>query len=250
MAGRGEKGIWKRVVWCGERKRFDIDCFDLLRPCREVGRQGRFRSGVFRSAKCGRDIQYESGLELAFVERLERDDDVVFYWDQPVRIPFRCGKRRLYYTPDFGVWLASGRFVLVEVKELPGMLDDGVQLRIEALMEFCRTRGFGLLLTDGRHGPQRLLAGRINRPLERALTTALEERGALRGAECRELMQRLGATPAQLYRAVIRLRLRFRPFPLWLRAGSRRTVFRQVFFEHRRYEDLPENQSTPFSARG
>lgn len=248
MAGSGDKGIWRKVVWCGERKRFDIDCFDLLRPCREVQCGGRFRSGVFRSAKCGREIQYESGLELDFVKRLERDDHVVFYWDQPVRIPFRCGKRRLYYTPDFGVWLASGRFVLVEVKDLPAMLDDGVQLKIEALMEFCRERGFGVLLTNGRHGPDRLLAGRVNHRLERELLAAIG-RGCLNEASCRELTERCNARTAELYRAVIRLRLRLRLFPLKLRTESRRSIFRQVFFEHRRYDDLPENQTQPFQKK-
>lgn len=205
--------ILSKVLWFDKRIRFDIDYFDLLRPQREVSHCGRYRSGLFHSEKCGRDIQYESALELRFAEQLEKNPRVVFYWDQPVKIPYWRGRRKVNYTPDFGLCLKTGHVVLAEVKELADMLDYRVQQKTEALMEFCSERGFGLLLTDGRHTPKDLLKGKVNRKLERGLLARLEN-GPLRQAACRELMERCGATPAQLYKAVIRHDLRFRSFPM------------------------------------
>nr|WP_195461347.1 TnsA endonuclease N-terminal domain-containing protein [Alistipes sp. D31t1_170403_E11] len=174
------KDITCEILWFKQKLRFDIDYFDLLQPRREVSYDRRFRSGLFHSEKCGRDIQYESALE-----------------DQPVRIPYWRGRRKVTYTPDYGIYLDSGHVVLVEVKELSEMLDYRVQQKTEALMAFCSDRGFGLLLTDGRHTPRDLLKGKVNRRLERALLAALDEH-PLRQAECREIMDRCHATSAEL----------------------------------------------------
>lgn len=232
-----KRGILQKTLWFARRTRYDFDLFELLRPCREVSHKERYKSGRYRSEKCGRDIQYESALELAFIRQLEADPHVVFYWDQPVRIPYRRGRRRLHYTPDFGICLDSGCFVLAEVKDLAGMLDNRVQQKTEALMEFCAARGFGLLLTDGRHTPRDLLRGRVNRPFEKALIAALGP-DALRHDACLDLMKRYGATPAQLYRTVIRHRLRFRSFPLWLRRDNPNRLFFRAFFERCPARDL------------
>lgn len=231
-----EEMIWKRAIWFKRKMRFDIDYFDLLQPRREVSHGRRYRSGLFHSEKCGRDIQYESSLELGFVRLLEENQHVVFYWDQPIKIPYWRGRRKVTYTPDYGIYLDTGYFVLAEVKDLPGMLDFRVQQKTEALMAFCSDRGFGLLLTDGRHTPVDLLKGKVNRRLERALLAALDEH-PLRQAECREIMQRCNATPSELYRAIVRLRLKFRPFPMKLQLGNENDLFRQVFFERKKYED-------------
>ena len=221
--------------------RFDIDYFDLLQPRREVSYDRRYRSGLFHSEKCGRDIQYESALELSFAQGLEQNQHVKFYWDQPVRIPYWRGRRKVTYTPDYGIYLDSGHVVLVEVKELSEMLDYRVQQKTEALMAFCSDRGFGLLLTDGRHTPRDLLKRKVNRRLERALLAALDEH-PLRQAECREIMDRCHATSAELHKTIIRQQLKYRPFPMKLQKGNDNQLFRQVFFERKKYEDL----ITPF----
>lgn len=75
--------ILERTLWFERKMRFDIDYFDLLQPRREVSYDRRYRSGLFHSEKCGRDIQYESALELSFAQGLEQNQHVKFYWDQP-----------------------------------------------------------------------------------------------------------------------------------------------------------------------
>lgn len=237
MPAKKGKDIWSRVLWFERKDRFDFDFFNMLEPCRAVTSHPRYRSGVYRSEKCGRDIQYESALELRFIERMERAPRVVFYWEQPVRIPFWRGRRKVFYTPDFGIFLDSGHFVLAEVKELPDTLDYRVERKTEALMNFCSGHGFGLLLTDGRHGPDALLKGKVNRRLEKELLEALAS-GELRHEQCHQIMRRCNATAAQLYMAVIRHNLKFRPFPMKIQRGNDQSVSRQVFFGRKKYEEL------------
>lgn len=247
MAKKSDNRILAKVLWFKNRTRFDIDYFDLLQPRREVSLHPRYRSGLFYSIKCGREIQYESALELRFVQQLEANKHVVFYWEQPVKIPYWRGRRKATYTPDFGIYLDSGYFVVAEVKDLPDMLDYRVQQKTESLMEFCSDRGFGLLLTDGRHTPKDLLKGKINRKLEKELVAVLAH-NALRQPQCRDIMERCNATLPELYKAVIRLGLRFRSFPMVIRSGNNNRIFLRLFFEGKKYEDLIE-ETFPTSSK-
>ena len=55
-------------------------------------------------------------------------------------------------------------------------------------------------------------------------------------------MERCHATTAELHKTIIRQQLKYRPFPMKLQKGNDNHLFRQVFFERRKYEDL----ITPF----
>lgn len=237
MPSNRDDKLFKKVLWFSRREKFDIDFFDLLLPRRTVSQHPRYRSGVFRSEKCSRDIQYESALELKFIERLERDGRVSFYWEQPVRIGYRRGRKRQVYTPDFAIYLVSHEVILAEVKDLAGMLDHRVQLKAEALMEFCSAHGFGMLLTDGRNTPHALLKGKLNRKLERRIMAALET-GTLEEEECRRIMDECKATSRELYKVIIRQNLKFRPFPFRLQKGNRNAVFRRVYFANESYDGI------------
>lgn len=242
--------LFRKVLWFRNRAKFDIDFFDILLPARTVSQHYRYKSGVYYSEKCGREIQYESALELEFIKKLEKHRNVMFYWDQPVRISYWRGRRRQTYTPDFGIYLRSREFIIAEVKDLPGMLDHRVQMKTEALMEFCSQRGFGLLLTDGKNSPDRLLKAKVNRKLEREILAALGS-NVLRKTECQQIMGRCHATQSQLYKTIIRNDLKFRPFPLKLQRGNGNLIFRQVFFEKKSYDDLVEYQTPDwFKATG
>ena len=233
--------LFRKVLWFENRGRFDIDYFEILQPRRQVSHKPRYKSGVFHSEKCCREIQYESGLELDFIRFLEESRDVLFYWEQPIGIPYWRGKVKAKTYPDFGIYLRSQHFVIAEVKPLADMLDSRVQLKTEALMAFCSERGFGLLLTDGRHTPKDLMKGKVNRKLERELLAALNN-SPIYQSQCQEIMEQCNATKNELYKAVIRLGLRFRPFPIKLQHGDSKSIFRQVFFERKSYYELNENQ--------
>lgn len=75
-------------------------------------RRGRGRVGNvvgrYPSAKMGRTIQFESHLELGAIYLTERDEDVLEYYDQAVRIPLcyraKSGRQTTqWHTPDFFV---------------------------------------------------------------------------------------------------------------------------------------------------
>ena len=73
-------------------------------------------------------------------------------------------------------------------------------------MEFCSMHGFGFLLTDGKHTPEHLLKGKVNRRLEKELKAVLDT-NPIRGEQYRSIKEHSEATPSQLYRAIIRLGL-------------------------------------------
>jgi len=57
-------------------------------------------AGHFYSQKLARTVQYESGLELNIMTRLERSDQVSFYQEQPVVIPYSFKDKLRKYYPD------------------------------------------------------------------------------------------------------------------------------------------------------
>jgi len=224
-------------MWFNNRIKYDIDFFDCLQPQRKVSKKSRYKSGLFYSEKCNRDIQYESGIELNFIKLLENSKKVKFYYEQPVRIAYRRGRKQESYTPDFGVYLTSKEFVLVEIKDLPSMLNDRVQLKVEALIDFCSKKGFGFLLTDGKNTFDKLLKTKMNRKLDRAILVALED-NILRGTQFKEIMKRCNGTQNELYKIIIRHNLKYKPFPFRLQHGNKSEIFRQVFIEKKCYDDL------------
>lgn len=234
---RGSQNIFDRVTWFAYKEKFEIDYFELLQPRRTVSEHSRYRSGLYYSKKCNRRIQYESALELHFIESLERNERVAFFWEQPVKIPYWRGRRKVNYTPDFGIYLRTGHFIVAEVKELSDMLDYRVERKTEALMQFCSERGFGLLLTNGTHTPKDLMKGKYNRKLERELLEALAK-APLRHDQCHAIMERCGATTAQLCKAVIRHNLRYKSFPVKLQHGTEESLFRQVCIAGENYDQL------------
>ena len=233
--------LFRKVLWFENRSRFDIDYFEMLQPRREVSHKPHYKSGLFCSDKCHREIQYESGLELEFIRELERSGEVLFYWEQPAAIPYWRGKLKARTYPDFGIYLKSGQFILAEIKPLSDMLDHRVQAKAEGIMDFCCRHGFGFLLTDGKHTPEHLLRGRVNRRLERQLIAALDT-SPLRAEQYKAIKESCGATPSQLYRAIIRLDLKYSSYRLKLQRGNQSPIFRQVYFERKKYEDLFEER--------
>jgi putative transposase len=83
-------------------------------PARRVRGRASNVSGRYPSAKMGVSIQFESQhVELWAIYAMERDDDVLEYYDQPTRIQLhytsRSGhKTSPWHTPDFLVIRRNG----------------------------------------------------------------------------------------------------------------------------------------------
>lgn len=230
-----EQTLYRKILWFDNRIKYDIDFFDLLQPQRKVSGGDRYKNGLFYSDKCKRWIQYESGLELKFITQLEELKNVLFYYEQPVKIPYRRGKRKQTYTPDFGIYLTTNEFVLVEIKDLPSMLENKVQMKAEALIKFCSKKGFGLLFFDGKHTFDKLLKLKNNRLLEKAILKAIDN-NVLRKAQYQEIMKTCHSTANELWKVIIKHNLKFTLFPFKLQHGNRNKLFRQVFVEKIRYK--------------
>lgn len=232
-----EKAFYNNILWFDKRVRYEDDFFEWFQPQRKVKDNPRYKSGLFYSEKCGRNIQYESGLELAFIKQLEQKKNVRFYYEQPVQVKYKRSKIRKDYTPDFGVFLDTNEFVLVEIKDLPGMLDNKVQMKIEGLIDFCSQRGFGLLLTDGTHTIDKINRAKNNKNLEKDILAVINN-GIMRKAECTELMDKHNATQMELYKIVLHNKLKFRSYPFHLKDGNKNHLFYQVYVEKKRYDDI------------
>lgn len=232
-----EQKLYRKILWFDKRLQYEIDFFDLLQPQRQVSEHHRYKSGIFYSEKCKREIQYESGLELNFIQQLEKLNNVLFYYEQPVQITYWRGRKKQIYTPDFGLYLDTKEFVLVEIKDLPSMLEDRVQMKAEALLAFCAKKGFGLLFYDGKYTFDKLLKSKSNRKLEKEILCALND-SVLRGKQYKEIMKKCNSTQSELLRVIIKHNLKFKHFPFKLQHGNKNRIFRQVFIEKRKYDDL------------
>lgn len=229
--------LFKKIIWFDKREKFEIDFFEFLQPQRRVSEHHRYKSGLFYSEKCGRNIQYESGLELSFIKQLEQNKRVKFYYEQPVRIEYWRGRKKQTYTPDFGLYLTTKEFVLVEVKDLPSMLESRVQTKAEALLDFCSQKGFGLLLTDGKYTIDKLKKTKYNYKLERVLLKAIDE-DILRKNEYAEISKNCPHSQNELLKVVVKHHLKYKSFPFKLQKGNKNEIFHQVFIEKKRYNDL------------
>lgn len=232
-----DRQLFRKILWFDKRLKFDIDFFDSLQAQRIVSEHPRYKSGTFYSEKCQREIQYESGIELEFIKLLEQSKNVVFYWEQPVQIKYRRGRKNAIYTPDFGIYLKSKELVLVEIKGLANMCEHKVQMRIEALIKFCACKGFGLLLTDGKHTLSRIKKIPCNRKLERDILNTLDDH-IIRKRECTELLDKHNATRNDLLKIIFKNQLRYKEFPFKLQKVNNNDVFHRVFYDNKRYDDL------------
>ena len=115
---------------------------------REVG--DRENCGQFRSAKLGRAVAYESGLEHRFLQLCEASPDVIWYQEQPLVIPYIFAGAWRDYHPDVLVQLADGRRLLAELKHLFEMAIALTQAKHAAAWRWCTAHGTGLLITDLR----------------------------------------------------------------------------------------------------
>jgi hypothetical protein len=108
----------------------------------------RENSGQFRSAKLGRAVAYESGLEHRFLQLCEDSPDVTWYQEQPLIIPYTYAGTWRDYHPDVLVQLADGRRLLAEMKHLFEMATGLSQAKHAAAWRWCTAHGAGLVITD------------------------------------------------------------------------------------------------------
>jgi putative transposase len=106
------------AVWC-QRNAISLETEAVIArirsspPARRVRGRASNVSGRYPSVKMGCSIQFESQVEFLAIYAMERDDDVLEYYDQPTHIQLHYHslsghKTSPWHTPDFLVIRASG----------------------------------------------------------------------------------------------------------------------------------------------
>lgn len=173
-----ESLIKHKTIWFDQIKRWRKDSFIKAEPKRSTHHSDRKHTGTIYSDKCGRNIQYESSIELAFIRKLEMTPTVSHYLEQPVKIKYMRGNKPCEYTPDFAILLDDGSCIVAEIKcSYDDMMDADVQKKMEALIKFCDSSGMGVLISNGYYSIDYLLTHPINRDLEKCIQNKLLEGG-------------------------------------------------------------------------
>jgi DNA-binding CsgD family transcriptional regulator len=158
----------------------------LLQRARDVSLDGEGHPGSFESTKLGRDVQYESHMELDFLLRLEECEEVSWYQEQPLGIPYEFEGKAHSYFPDVLLVRTDGRAVIVELKPVYQMALRQNLVKWSALKKLCAAKGWGILITDGRKTIQEVQHQDADEAFVRAVMQRLEG-GPIGWAEYREL---------------------------------------------------------------
>lgn len=186
-----------------------------LQRRRNVSEDGDGDSGSFVSAKLGREVQFESGLELDLLLKLESLPDVVAYQEQPFVLDYYLdGIQRRYY-PDVFFILKDGRAVVAEIKPRTGFALYINLVKWAALRQFCEREGYGLMVTDGRHPIQSLVRHVAPQEFQDAICAAVA-RGPLGWSQCKHIRDRYSVTLDDFLAVVLKqhLVLSLHPFTL------------------------------------
>lgn len=180
------------------------------------------KSGQLGSTKLGRDVGYDSLLELQLITLLEAAPDVVRYTEQPLALQDigPDGHGHLYY-PDLLIELTDGRILLLEVKPITHMASTINQSKFAAARSLAAARGWGFLVTDGRRSEQ-LLHDHLPPAAAAAALAALVERpGGCYWDDVRAVRDQHGLSTLDLQALIVRSGWRFTVAPYRLRATAR-----------------------------
>ncbi|MCG5220583.1 TnsA endonuclease N-terminal domain-containing protein [Streptosporangium soli] len=183
----------------------------------------REHSGLWHAPKLGREVAYESILELRVIKLFDLAHQIAWYCEQPVAIPYRFnGKERTYY-PDLLAVTNDQRCFLIEVKPRFEMATSINRVKFNAMRQYCAERGWGHVVTDGvRH--MRQLESRIVDPTTmKRLTSALIERD-LYWPDILRLRKNGPLTNSDIAAAVIQQGWDFQLGPYYLSMGPSRVL--------------------------
>lgn len=204
------------IVFPKNRQRFDAIPSDLRTRQREP--LGLLGSAIeYDSVKAGRVALCESETEHRFYELLDRLPQVVAWSEQPVRIPFEKGGRDIGYVPDVVVLLDTGDLVVIEVKDMFGLVTTRARERARAAVRHLAGMGVSYLFctADGLTF-QKLKQRSVNTELVDLLTAEMMQTGTLRWKQVKPLIQATGASSIDLATAISASPWTFSTFPFRL----------------------------------
>lgn len=145
-----------QIFWPKEIKTLSDEEIGQLKSVRQPNYTRNNIIGKFFSDKLNKVVEYESWLEREFLYSLEVCDEVKYYQEQPLRVTYKDGDKLRNCTPDILVVLKDRTAVIVEVKPQFYLPLYKTIVKGRVLWEFCKTKGFGLAITDGQWSIKRL----------------------------------------------------------------------------------------------
>ena len=193
--------IWKdattRALFPYPATEFDGFPADLGGRKREPGMTRDEKMLFFRSAKLGREVACESGMEYKVMAWMEKTPEVTWFQEQPVVVPYRLHGRDRRYYPDVATLDRDGRCYVIEVKPVHGMYRERTLAKALACLDYVGERGMGYLLVDHRGYT---VADYASAPFDAAIAdeidTLIDELGRIRFAMVRAVFEdKLGKMP-------------------------------------------------------
>lgn len=210
--------LLKDVIWPPKIRPIAPGDFGAFAAARSVSTGVASENGAFASRKLGRLVEYESAPEHDFLQLLEEAGTVIFYQEQPFRIPYDHNGEVRHTYPDVFFALRDGRGVIVEVAPNFEMAQKQNWGKWHGLRTFCREQGYGLLITDGRRTFQSVSRHEVRPEVRESLLAALDE-GPMSWPEYQLWRDTSGITTDEFYAIVIRERLEWRLRPYRLARG-------------------------------
>jgi len=194
----------------------DIPDYCTLERKRNVSLDGKGNAGSFYSDKMHRLVEFESELEYDFLLWLEHVNDVSYYQEQPLEIPYIYeGKSYLYY-PDILVILRDRRIFVVEIKPVFEMALHTNLVKWAMLKNFCIENGLGLLVTDGNYSIQQLVDHEVNLSYSNAVIKQISQNGQLSWQEYRKIRDEYTPSRKDFVALVLQNKLIWRLSPFLL----------------------------------
>jgi len=94
-------------------------------------------TGKFYSEKIQKEIKFRSNWEFEYMQMLEKDDDVIMYDYEPMRINFIHAGVRRYLVPDILVKYKNGKRSLVEIRPEWRLKDKLTKLKMKEMYKYC-----------------------------------------------------------------------------------------------------------------
>jgi hypothetical protein len=164
------------AIWPSETQKISFEVLSSFRRSRDVSHDGDGNAGFYFSDKLNREVQYESELELNFLEILETSTEVVFYQEQPFKIPYSENGEDKNYYPDIFFVMKNNQAIVVEIKPYFQMALQNNLDKWAALKQFCIKHCFGMLITDGRNSIQQVMRHEVNPSYAEKILSVLSNR--------------------------------------------------------------------------
>ena len=137
------ENYFSRFQFPGGIRLYPLDHLAQLTPLRAVN---TIRGGSVSKGKLD-GVMYESQAERREISRVMKILQPVTVKTQVVAIQTPQGK--MYY-PDVIAQLSDGTVIILEIKHILDMLWDDVLTKYQSLLTYCKDRGYGAAMMDGK----------------------------------------------------------------------------------------------------